>query len=279
MNCFMFPGQPLSRVTTLPADDDFVSISEMVRRVASFDLESFSWLGEGSTDNVKLQIYGVAMSIYQTRKMRSQGVTPDLAAEHSMGIYAALAACGCLPEAEAVELTCRVGSCLAQMGKSRSYALGCVIGLTLEPLLAVAENNGVHLANHNTSRHFLLAGERSAMAAAMTEALALGAFSAKTFPCDAPLHTPLITEAEEALRDIFADYRYAEPVLPLLDHLDQEYLTASDLADFMLRELSLPVYWERTYRALRAAGVGTFYEVGAGDALKKYNRWIASEDR
>lgn len=279
MNCFMFPGQPLSSVATLPADDDFVAISEMVRRVASFDLESFSWLGKGSTDNVKLQLFGVAMSIYQARKMRRQGITPDLAAEHSMGIYPALAACGCLPEAEVIELTYRAGSCMAQMGKSRRYALGCVIGLTLEPLLAVAENTGVHLANHNTSRHFLLSGERSDMETAMAEALAQGAFSAKTFDCDAPLHTPLMAEAERELRDIFADYRYAEPFCPLMDHLDQEYLTASDLVDFMQRQLFQPVFWERTYHALRAAGVGTFLEVGVGDSLKKYNRWIESEHR
>jgi len=279
MNCFMFPGQPLSSVATLPADDDFVAISEMVRRVASFDLESFSWLGEGSTDNVKLQLFGVAMSIYQARKMRRQGVTPDLVAEHSMGIYPALAACGCLPEAEVIELTCRVGTCLAQMGKNRRYALGCVIGLTLEPLLAVAENNGVHLANHNTSRHFLLAGTRPDMETAMAEALAQGAFSAKTFDCDAPLHTPLMAEAERELRDIFADYRYLEPFCPLMDHLDQEYLTAADLADFMLRQLFQPVFWEKTYHALRASGVRTFFEVGVGDSLKKYNRWIESEQR
>ncbi|ABQ27764.1 ACP S-malonyltransferase [Geotalea uraniireducens] len=279
MNCFMFPGQPLSRSATLPVDDDFSAIAGMVRERARFDLESFSWLGEGSTDNVKLQLFGVAMSIYQARKMRRQGVTPDLVAEHSMGIYPALAACGCLPEAEVVELTCRVGSCLAQMGKSRRYALGCVIGLTLEPLLAVAENNGVHLANHNTSRHFLLAGTRPDMETAMAEALAQGAFSAKTFDCDAPLHTPLMAEAEEELRDIFADYHYAEPFCPLMDHLDQEYLTAADLADFMLRQLFQPVFWEKTYHALRASGVRTFFEVGVGDSLKKYNRWIESEHR
>ena len=277
MNCFMFPGQPLLLGARHAADDDYSAIAGMVRERARLDLDSFSWLGNECTDNVKLQLYGVAMSLYRLRKMRSDGVQADLVAEHSMGIYAALVACGALPEAEVIELTCRAGSCLAQMGKGRRYALGCVIGLTLEPLLAVAESHDVHLANHNTSRHFLLAGERAAMEAAMAEALAQGAFSAKTFECDAPLHTPLVLEVERELRDIFADYRYAEPACPLLDHLDQEYLTAADMADFMLRELALPVFWERTYRALRAAGVRTFFEVGVGDSLKKYNRWIDSE--
>jgi malonyl CoA-acyl carrier protein transacylase len=49
------------------------------------------------------------------------------------------------------------------------------------------------------------------------------------------------------------------------------------VADFLLRELLLPVYWEKSYQALRAAGVGKFIEAGVGDSLKKYNRWIESE--
>jgi len=51
------------------------------------------------------------------------------------------------------------------------------------------------------------------------------------------------------------------------------------MAPFMVRELSLPVYWERSYLALKAAGVGKFLEVGSGDSLKKFNRWIDNENR
>jgi malonyl CoA-acyl carrier protein transacylase len=194
-----------------------------------------------------------------------------------MGIYPAVAAAGSLPEGEVLELTVRSGRAMAKMGERESYGLGCVVGLTLEPLLAVAENNGVYLANHNTSRHFLLSGERARMEEACVEALARGAFSARLFPCDAPLHSPLMEEAEGELRKVFADYLYREPAVPLMDHVEQDFLTAADLPGFMLRELSLPVHWERTYRALRAAGASRFMEVGVGDSLKKYNRWIESE--
>jgi malonyl CoA-acyl carrier protein transacylase len=196
-----------------------------------------------------------------------------------MGIYAAMASCGVIPEAAALELTCRIGVCMARMARGREYALGCVVGLTRAPLLAVAENCGVYLANHNTSRHFLLAGERHAIEAAMAEALAAGAFSVRTVPCDAPLHTPLLEAMEGELRAIVADYRYAEPCLPFMDHMDQDYLGAADFPDFLVRELFLPVHWERTYLALRAAGVTRFTEVGAGEALKKFNRWIDSENQ
>lgn len=277
MNCFMFPGQPLARAGQLPDDQDFREIAAMVRRQVSFDLDTFAWSGREWTESVKLQVYGIAMSLYEARRLRQHGTTPGIIAEHSMGIYAALAAAASLREDEAVELAFRIGCTLARMGESGAYAIGCVVGLTLEPLLAVAENHGVYMANHNTSRHFLLSGEREKMEAAMAEALHAGAFSAKTFPCDGPLHTPLMQEAAEEMEAIFADYRYREPAVPLMNHIDQDFLTAADMADFMLREMLLPVYWEQTYRALRRGGAGRFYEVGAGDSLKKYNRWIDSE--
>ena len=277
MNCFMFPGQPLALAGPLPDDPDFREIAEMVRQRTSLDLVTFAWTGREWTESIRLQVYGMAMSLYVSRLLRRAGVTPGIIAEHSMGIYAAVAAAASLPEAEALEIAFRIGCVMARMGESGSYAIGCVVGLTLEPLLAVAENNGVYLANHNTSRHFLLSGERKYMETAMAEALNAGAFSATTFPCDAPLHTPLMESASGEMRDVFSDYNFHEPAVPLMNHIDQDWLTAADLQGFMLRELSMPVYWEKTYRALRKAGAGRFHEVGAGDSLKKYNRWIDSQ--
>jgi [acyl-carrier-protein] S-malonyltransferase len=277
MNCFMFPGQPLAFADSLPDDGDFAEIAALTLRRTGLDLASFVWTGREWTENIKLQVYGVAMSLYETRRLRREGIAPGLIAEHSLGIYPALAACAALTEEEAVELAFRVGCAMAGMGRGRDFVIGCVVGLTLEPLLAVAENNGVYLANHNTSRHFLLSGERGGMEAAMAEALQAGAFSARTFPADAPLHTPLLAEVSDELQSVFRDYRYREPVIPLVNHIDQDCLTAADMADFMLREVLQPVYWEKTYHTLKHAGAGRFYEVGVGDALKKYNRWIESD--
>lgn len=261
----------------LPDDPDYAQIVALVRQQAHFDLVQFSWLKEPDTDQVGLQLLGVAQSLYQLRRLRRHGVWPDLVAQHSMGIYPALVACGSLPEEQGIELTWRVGVCLSSMGKTRSYAMGSVIGLTLDRVQAVANNNQVYVANHNTSRHFLLSGEKPQVDQAMADALASGAFSARCFPCDAPLHSPQVAQLEGELEDIFSGYRYAEPVLPLMNHLNQSYLVADDIRSFLLRELQLPVYWERTYRALKTAGIANFYEVGEGEALRKFNRWIDSE--
>jgi malonyl CoA-acyl carrier protein transacylase len=277
MNCFMFPGQPLFTGPRPTDDVDFPELAQLARQRTGLDILDLAWLGEPSTESVTLQVFGASMSLYQARRLSREGVRPNMIAEHSMGIYAALAVSGSISEGDALELTCRIGRCMAHMAEQGDYALGCMVGLPLEPLLSIAENNGVHLANHNTSRHFLLSGERLKIESAVTEALGSGAFSAKVFPCDAPLHTPLMEAAAGCLREIVADFRYAEPTVPLMNHIDQDFLSASEVADFLLRELLLPVHWDATYRALRAAGANRFFEVGVGDALKKYNRWIESE--
>ena len=277
MICFMFPGQPLAHDGAVPDDADFAEIARLTRERTGLDLASFGWSGVPATEHVALQIYGTAMSLYRQRLLRRQGQQPAIIAEHSMGIYAAMAASGAVTEGDALELVWRIGACMAAMGRGREYALGCATGLTGAPLLAIAENCGVYLANRNTSRHFLLAGERHAIECAMAEALSAGAFSARTVPCDAPLHTPLLEAISGELREMVRDYRFAEPALPLMSHIDQDFLTAADFPEFLVRELYLPVDWEKTYLALRAAGVTVFTEVGAGDALRKYNRWIGSE--
>lgn len=277
MICFMFPGQPLNHNGALPDDSDFDEISELSRDRAGLDLKGFQWTGEPSTGQVALQLYGTAMSLYRNRILAKEGRRPAIVAEHSMGIYAALASAGSISEADALELTSRIGRALARMGEGGRYALACIIGLPATPVLALAENNGVYPANFNTSRHFLLAGEQHRIEAATAEALDAGAFSVSSFPSDAPLHTPLIGAIGVELREIIADYRFADPEVPLMEHIGQDYLTAADIPGFLADELSLPVHWEATCRALRAAGVTAWYEVGCGESLKKYHRWIATE--
>jgi malonyl CoA-acyl carrier protein transacylase len=46
---------------------------------------------------------------------------------------------------------------------------------------------------------------------------------------------------------------------------------------FLLDELLRPVWWQRSYTAAANFGATSFIEVGAGDSLKKFNRWIDSE--
>lgn len=277
MICWMFPGQPIAFADAPSNDTEFRKTALLCRETTGFNPLESGTSASNLSESVRLQLFGACISLYRFNQLTSQGTGPDLIAEHSMGIYPALAASGSIGGATALELTWRIGRCLTQMGMQREYALGCVIGLTRGPLEAVAASNGVHIANHNTSRHFLLAGEREKVDAALAEAKASGAFSVSIFRCDAPLHTPLIAEIAGDLQRIVAEYSFREPQIPLVEHIAQSTLTAATIPAFLVDELCRPVYWETTYRILRSLGVTRFQEVGAGSALSKFNRWIDSE--
>ena len=277
MICFMFLGQPLTANPLMPEDPVFAAVADLTRRRTGLELATLARPDNSYSDQVALQIYGCAISLYQNRIHRNSGLKPGMIAEHSMGVYAALAAAGALSEGDALELTMLIGTAVGQLQPTTAYAFGCITGLTAPPLLAIAENNGVFLANRNTSRHFLLAGSRHGIEAALAEALTAGAFTVSHFPSDAPLHTPLIEPLRSRLTEIVGNYRYREPGIPVMEHLSQDFLAAADIPAFLVDELCQPVNWEATFLALRANGIRVFTEVGHGDSLKKYNRWINTE--
>ncbi len=275
---WLFPGQPLQHEAALLDDPDFLALDQLCRATCGYDLIGHQPVaGQAISPHTCLQLYGVALSLYRARQLSRNGIRPDLVAEHSLGIYAALAICGCISEAEALSLTCRIGDCMSRMAAGREYALGCPIGLPVAAVEAAAEQHGVYVANYNTSRHFLLAGEKSGIEAALAACQAAGAFSVSSFACEAPLHTPLMAAISDELATIVADYRYAEPQVPLIEHITQTSLTAAKIPGFLVNELQQPVYWEQTWLALRLSGPYQVYEVGTGKALSKFNRWIDME--
>lgn len=277
MICWMFPGQPVA-FTEIPAHDHvFLEISKLCSRITGFDPSAPLALDCSLSQSVKLQLFGTTISLYHYAVLRNRGEKPDIVAEHSMGIYPALAASGSIEPEAALELTWRIGTCMAEMGSTNEYALGCVIGMELAILQPIADSCGVYIANHNTSRHFLLAGERKRIEAAMKEAVAAKAFSVSSFPCDAPLHTPLIEEIAGDLQRIVGEYDFKKPVVPLIEHITQTALTAGRIPAFLVDELSKPVFWDKTYPALRALGAVKFQEITTTPVLAKFNRWIDSE--
>jgi len=278
MTGWLFPGQPLRCEQFTDHNHDLDQLHQLCCEVTGYDLLKGQPCSDGTLSNhTALQIHGVVSSLYRSRCLKKSGETPDLLAEHSLGIYAALAVAGCISEQVALELVARIGNSMSKLAGSREYALGCPIGLPVGLVEAAARNNGVYVANYNTSRHFLLAGVKQNIETALAECQAAGAFSVSSFACEAPLHTPLMAEISSDLAAIVADYRFVEPQIPLIESLAQTSLSAAAIPAFLVDELQQPVYWERTWKFVRAAGVTRCTEVGSGQALTKFNRWIDSE--
>jgi len=70
---------------------------------------------------------------------------------------------------------------------------------------------------------------------------------------------------------------HVEHQVRLRDNLEKRRVQAADIPGFLVEELCRPGFWEKTCRALRREGVTQYYEVGAGQALTKFKRWIDIE--
>jgi malonyl CoA-acyl carrier protein transacylase len=130
---FCFPGQLhekpiLEDHHPLREDPHF---KEVLRRVSSqtkFDLLHFSFGDEDEAEDfsLKLQIATYILSMVHYYRLRAAGWNPNILAEHSMGIYAALAASEAITFEEGLWVTESIGRILEREGASSRGAMASI---------------------------------------------------------------------------------------------------------------------------------------------------------
>ncbi len=209
-------------------------------------------------------------------------LVPAFCAGHSMGQYTAMAAAGVLRVADAVRLVRERGVRMQASGEGRDGAMAAIIGLDdarLPELRQAGAAVGVFtIANLNSPGQVVVSGERAAVAAATAAAKTLGARRAVVLPVSVAAHSPLMAQAADAMRGVLAGVPFERPAVPLLANADAHVLDTADACRAELVDhLTTGVDWVATVRAMAAAGVDTFVEVGPGRVLTGLIKRIAPD--
>jgi malonyl CoA-acyl carrier protein transacylase len=281
---FCFPGQLQERPILedhhpLRKDPRFKELRERAFHQTKFDLLNFSAKGEKEEDefNLKLQISTYLLSMVHFYRLRAAGWTPDILAEHSMGIYAALAASEAITFEEGLFITESIGRILIREGTLHPGAMASIIGLPLEGVQKICNDlNGYNLfiANYNGSMHYVLSGEVEGVEKAISLALSRKAISATRLTFDIALHSPPLFSLREEIQNFLKDIKVQPPQFPILNHWTIQPLKKEEIKDFLSREIGRPVYWIRCVEKLIQEGVDQFVEVGNESTLTKLIRWI-----
>ncbi len=279
---FCFPGQLQERPTLnkdhpLRRNPHFQERMERASRQTSFDLLNFSLREEEAGFNLKLQIATYLLSMIHFDRLRSEGWAPDILTEHSMGIYAALAASEVITFEEGLRITQAIGRILEREGVASKGAMASIVGLAFEEVENIRQNLngfGLSIANYNGSMHFVLSGEEAGIEKAIDLALSRKAISATRLTFNVPLHSPPLSKLSEEIGDLLKDIEIRSPRYPILNHLTIKPLRREEVKDFLSREIGQPVYWDRCVERLIQEGVNQFVEVGHGATLTKLIRWI-----
>jgi [acyl-carrier-protein] S-malonyltransferase len=281
---FCFPGQLQERPGLqdnhrLIEDLHFKECLARASQQTKFDLLNFFLNGNGEESgfNLKLQISTYFLSMVHFYRMQGAGWTPDIFAEHSMGIYAALAASEAVTFEEGLFITESIGRLLEREEIHHRGAMANIIGLPLEEVQKICHDlDGYQLfiANYNGSMQHVLSGEEEGIKKAIGLALSRKAVSARELSFRTVLHSPSLSFLREEIIDLLKDVKVQSPRFSIINHWTIKPLKKEEIKDFLSQEIGRPVYWVRCVERLLQEGVTQFVEIGHEATLTKLIRWI-----
>jgi [acyl-carrier-protein] S-malonyltransferase len=107
-----------------------------------FNLLNFTF-GDGEKEedfSLKLQISTYLLSMAHFHRLRAAGWVPDILAEHSMGIYSALAAAEAISFEEGLFITETIGRLLKREGEIHRGGMASILGLLLEEIQKICQD-------------------------------------------------------------------------------------------------------------------------------------------
>ena len=283
---FVFPGQGSQSVGMLaelaaagPAvRDTFAEASQ----VLGYDLWQLVSAGPeealNATERTQPAMLAAGVAVWREWRARGGGV-PALVSGHSLGEFTALVCAGAFEFPAAIELVRFRGQAMQEAVPAGGGAMAAILGLEDEAVAEVCREAGqgavVEAVNFNSPGQIVIAGERCAVQRAIEAAKARGAKRAVTLPVSVPSHSSLMRGAGEGLRAKLESLAVRQPAIPYLSAVDaSQHSEPADIREILVRQISSPVRWSDTVRALARAGIAQLIECGPGKVLTGLNRRI-----
>lgn len=238
---------------------------------------------EGTDEELKLtantQPAILTVSVAVAKVIAERGLSPDFVAGHSLGEYSALVAAGSLKFADAVPLVRKRGTYMQEAVPQGVGAMAAIMGLSpavvADACKRAAGAEVCSAANLNSPEQTVISGHAGAVKRAVEIASQLGAKRAVVLPVSAPFHSALMTPAQERLAGDLKNTQFGGLRVPLVTNVDADTISSGDEArEALIRQVTAPVRWEESIRALIDEGVNTFVEVGPGRVLSGLLRQI-----
>lgn len=293
----IFPGQGSQSVGMLA---DLATGSDLVR--ATFDEASdaigrdlWTLITEGPVEELNqtrwTQPVMLAGDIAVWRVYRSRGgEMPVAMAGHSLGEYAALVAAESMALVDAVAVVHERGRLMQEAVGEGEGAMAAILGLEdaqVEQICAdlACSKETVVAANYNSPGQLVIAGSRAGVESAVDECKKAGAKRAMLLPVSVPAHSPLMAPAAKGLQRALGMVEIKPPACPVLHNFDLQPRDEPDsIRGALIEQLTHPVPWTGTIRALIARGATRFLECGPGKVLSGLGRrierdaeWLALE--
>ncbi len=292
---FLFPGQGAQHVGMgKDIAEKYPAARELYNQAAEilgYDLAKLCFLGpaEELDSTVISQPAIFVTSLAALEMLRAESPDAVLACEMvaglSLGEYTALVFSGAMSFEDGLNVVKRRGE--AMQAAADATPSGMVSALLLERdqvgLICKEANAAgpLHIANYLCPKNIVLSGVKAACDKAVALIEAAGG-KAVPLAVAGAFHTDIMKPADARLAEALADVAIKEPEIPLVSNVDASvHRSPDEIRELLVRQVVSPVLWEDSMRAMLAAGIDQFYEIGPGRVLagllKRIDRKIPCE--
>jgi [acyl-carrier-protein] S-malonyltransferase len=285
---FVFPGQGSQSVGMLAAlaqSDQVVRATfDEASAVLGYDL--WNLIQEGpkerldATECTQPAMLAAGVATWRLWQNRGGG-EPVIVSGHSLGEFTAFVCAGAIEFGAAIDLVRFRGQVMQEAVPLGTGAMAAILGLEDADVeqacreAAAAAGEVVEAANFNSPGQVVIAGQTAAVQRAIEAAKARGAKKAIPLPVSVPSHSSLMRGAGQRLGERLASIEIRAPRIQCLSPVDVgPHQEPAEIRAHLSQQLSRPVQWGATVRAIVKAGVGQMVECGPGKVLTALNRRI-----
>jgi acyl transferase domain-containing protein len=224
-----------------------------------------------STDIAQPALGAVEVALW--RLVQSMGVKPDMLAGHSYGEFVALFAAGAIDFESLMSLSAARGRFIVDAAKSGGAELGTMAAVQAKREAveeAIADIDGVVIANHNAPMQTIISGPHAGVKAAAA-LLAKAGIDVTEIPVAAAFHSSLVRPAQAALAQMIDATDWQPCHVPVYSNTTARAHSA-DVAQTkrqMAEHLVRPVEFVAEIEAMYHDGAHVFLEVGPKAVLSR----------
>jgi acyl transferase domain-containing protein/NAD(P)H-dependent flavin oxidoreductase YrpB (nitropropane dioxygenase family)/NADP-dependent 3-hydroxy acid dehydrogenase YdfG len=206
------------------------------------------------------------------------GVEPELAAGHSYGEYAALAAAGVFDEETLALVSEARGRAIVEAAKDDLGTMAAVEGSPEAVAAVLAPLADVWIANLNSPAQTIVSGTRAGVDQAVERLKAAG-LRARPVPVACAFHSPLVAPARERLAAFLSEVEFKPPRIAVYSNTTAAAHSADprEIAALLAQHLVEPVRFSEELTALHDAGARVFVECGPRNVLSALVRQVLGD--
>ncbi len=194
---------------------------------------------------------------------------PAMVAGHSLGEFSALVAAGALSFESGLRLVYARALAMQRACEEVPSTMAAVLALPDEKVEEIcASIEGVVAANYNCPGQVVISGTKEAVGEACSALKAAGAKRALSLAVGGGFHSPCMASAREELAAAIEATEFHSPRCPIYQNVDgAPHTLPTEIKANLIAQLTSPVRWTQSVRAMLADGAEEFVECGPGAVL------------